>query len=104
MRKISLFFLLIFIFGCTSTVQEKKTSLIEKQKLDDFKACKYYGFKEGTSDFNYCIMKLDNTRKQMLLTKKMLHCENVRRDNSNITGTGFWGGVLMGMRENLACD
>ena len=40
----------------------------------------------------------------MLLTNKMLHCENVRRDNSNITGTGFWGGVLMGMRETLACD
>ena len=49
-------------------------------------------------------MNLDNTRKQMILTKKMLQCENVRRDNSTIKGTGFWGGVLMGMRENLACD
>ena len=104
MRKFSLFFLLIFISGCVSAVQESKTSLIQEQKLEDLKTCKYYGFKEGTSDLNYCLMKLDIIRKQLLLKKKILQCENVRRDNSTIKGTGFWGGVLMGMRENLACD
>ena len=104
MKLISLIFLLIIISGCAIDVQENKNSLIQKQKLDDLATCKYYGFKEGTNDFSYCLMNLDNTRKQMILTKKMLQCENVRRDNSTIKGTGFWGGVLMGMRENLACD
>ena len=37
-------------------------------------------------------------------TRKMLECEAVRRDNANSGVTGFWGGVLMGARENLACD
>ena len=36
--------------------------------------------------------------------KKMRECEAVRRDNSQSVVTGFWGGVLMGARENLACD
>ena len=45
-------------------------------------------------------MKLDNARRHA----KMLECENVRRDNSNSGVSGFWGGVLLGMRENLACN
>ena len=51
-------------------------------------------------DFSNCLMKLDNARRHT----KMLECENVRRDNSNSGVTGFWGGVLLGMRENLACN
>jgi hypothetical protein len=49
-------------------------------------------------------MKLDTTRREILTTKKMLECKNVRRDNSNSEVTGFWGGVLLGMREKLACN
>ena len=104
MKKIYLFILLIFLSSCASSVKENKISLIQKQQHEDFKTCKYYGFEEKTSDFSYCLMNLDNTRKKILLTKKMLQCQNVRRDNSTIRGTGFWGGVLMGMRESMACD
>ena len=43
-------------------------------------------------------------RKENIRTRKMLECEAVRRDNANSGVTGFWGGVLMGARENLACD
>ena len=104
MNKIYLIILLIFFSGCASSYNENKNSLFQKQQLEDFKTCKYYGFKEDTNDFSYCLMNLDNTRKKILLTKKMLECQNVRRDNSTIRGTGFWGGVLMGMRESMACD
>ena len=34
----------------------------------------------------------------------MLECQNVRKDNSTSGVTGFWGGVLLGARESLACD
>ena len=30
--------------------------------------------------------------------------QNVKQDNSTSGVTGFWGGVLLGMRENLACN
>ena len=40
----------------------------------------------------------------LVLSRKILKCQNVRRDNANSGVTGFWGGVLMGLRENLACD
>ena len=49
-------------------------------------------------------MNLDIARKQELITKKMLECEAVRRDNNQSSATGFWAGVLKGARENLACD
>ena len=49
-------------------------------------------------------MKLDQKRNEILMTKKTLECQNVRRDNANSGVTGFWGGVLLGLRENLACD
>jgi hypothetical protein len=49
-------------------------------------------------------MNLDLARKQEILTRKMLECEAVRRDNNQSAATGFWAGVLMGARENLACD
>ena len=49
-------------------------------------------------------MQIDIARKENIRTRKMLECEAVRRDNANSGVTGFWGGVLMGARENLACD
>ena len=48
-------------------------------------------------------MELDLKRKQAEMHAKNLECQNVRRDNSTSGVTGFWGGVLLGMRENLAC-
>ena len=51
-----------------------------------------------------CLMKLDTKRKELMITRKMLECQNVRKDNSTSGVTGFWGGVLLGARESLACD
>ena len=99
MRKILIIFL-IFLTGCVSSNNENKISLKEKQRNEDIQNCKYYGFTKGTADFSNCLMKLDNARRHA----KILECENVRRDNSNSGVTGFWGGVLLGMRENLACN
>ena len=82
----------------------KEKELTKKQRADDTNTCKYYGFKEGTASFSDCLMNVDLARKQAILTKKMLECEAVRRDNSQSAATGFWAGVLMGARENLACD
>tara|TARA_B100000427_G_C15449628_1_gene568989 strand:+ start:600 stop:914 length:315 start_codon:yes stop_codon:yes gene_type:complete len=104
MKKISLFIIFILLTNCASTVNLDKISLKEKQKIEDIKTCEYYGFRKGTADFSFCLMKLDNTRNEIILTRKMLECENVRRDNSNSGVTGFWGGVLLGLRESLACD
>ena len=99
MKKILIIFLVI-LSGCASFNNENKISLKEKQRNEDTQNCKYYGFTQGTNEFSNCLMKLDNARRHT----KMLTCENVRRDNSNSGVTGFWGGVLLGMRENLACD
>ena len=85
-------------------VNTDKISLKEKQRIEDIKTCEYYGFSKETADFSFCLMKLENTRNEIILTRKMLECENVRRDNSNSGVTGFWGGVLLGLRESLACD
>ena len=104
MKKISLFIIFILLTNCVSTVNSNKISLKEKQKIEDIKTCEHYGFSKGTADFSFCLMKLDNTRNEIILTRKMLECENVRRDNSNSGVTGFWGGVLLGLRESLACD
>ena len=82
----------------------KEKELTKKQRADDTNTCKYYGFKEGTASFSDCLMNLDLARKQAILNKKMLECEAVRRDNNQSAATGFWAGVLMGARENLACD
>ena len=98
MKKILIIFLII-LSGCVSPNNENKISLKEKQRNEDIQKCKYYGHKQGTSEFSNCLMKIDNSRRHA----KMLKCENVRRDNSNSGVTGFWGGVLLGMRENLAC-
>ena len=49
-------------------------------------------------------MNLDIARKQNIMTRKMLECEAVRRDNNQSAATGFWAGVLMGAKENLACN
>ncbi len=104
MNKIYILLFLIFLTSCVKNVRENKVSISEKQRTEDIKTCEYYGFKKGTSDFSFCLMKLDNTRNEILLTKKMLECENVRRDNANMGAVGFWGGILKGLRENLSCD
>ena len=84
-------------------LQKEKTAL-EQQRKEDKATCKYYGFKVETPAFSDCLMNLDIARKQELITRKMLECEAVRRDNNQSAATGFWAGVLMGARENLACD
>ena len=104
MKKISILLIVIFICGCSTTINENKISLKEQQRQEDIKTCKYYGFKEQTKDFSYCLIKLENTRNEIIVTQKMLECENVIRDNLNSGVTGFWGGVLLGLRESLACD
>lgn len=98
MKKILIIFLII-LSGCVNSNSENKISLKEKQRNEDIQNCKNYGFKQGTSEFSNCLMKIDNSRRHA----KILKCENVRRDNYNSGVTGFWGGVLLGMRENLAC-
>tara|TARA_B100001750_G_C14935213_1_gene316080 strand:+ start:87 stop:425 length:339 start_codon:yes stop_codon:yes gene_type:complete len=84
-------------------LQKEKTTL-EQQRKEDKATCKYYGFKVETPAFSDCLMNLDIARKQELITRKMLECEAVRRDNNQSAATGFWAGVLKGARENLACD
>ncbi len=103
MKKLSIIFIVI-LSGCVGTNNETKISLKEYQRSEDIKTCEYYGFTKGSNEFSNCLMKLDTTRREILTTKKMLECENVRKDNSNSGVTGFWGGVLLGMRENLACN
>ena len=112
LKKIIFLLLTIILFtSCTDYRAEQKRiklqkekELIEQQRANDFATCKYYGFKENTSSFSDCLMNLDLARKQEILTRKMLECEAVRRDNNQSAATGFWAGVLMGARENLACD
>ena len=112
MKKIlSIILLSLFLCNCSNYITEKKNSKLQKdmitlkkQRQEDKATCKYYGFKEETTDFYDCIMNLDIARKQELTTRKMLECEAIRRDNNQSTATGFWAGVLMGARENLACN
>ena len=104
-------FLTLFLSNCANYIAEKENlkkqkdmMALEKQRQEDEATCKYYGFKEETTDFYDCLMNLDIARKQEITTRKMLECEAVRRDNNQSTATGFWAGILMGARENLACD
>ena len=103
MKKLLIIFIII-LSGCGGANNENKISLTEHQRSEDIKTCEYYGFAIGTNEFSNCLMKLDTTRREILTTKKMLECQNVRKDNSNSEVTGFWGRVLLGMRENLACN
>ena len=103
--------LFLLLFGCADYLAEQKKLKLQreeakiiKQRAEDKSTCKYYGFKEKTTGFTDCLMNLDIARKQAILTRKMLECEVVRRDNSQSAATGFWAGFLMGARENLACD
>ena len=88
----------------TKLKNEREQIQLEEKRKSDIKQCKHYGFEENTSDFYNCLMQIDFKRKELVKKEKILRCENVRRDNSSSGVTGFWGGVLMGMRENLACD
>ena len=103
MKKFLILFLII-LNGCANNNNEGKLNIKEKQRSEDIETCKYYGFQTSTIEFSNCLMKLDHKRNEILITRKILECQNVRRDNANSGVTGFWGGVLMGLRENLACD
>ena len=101
----------LLLFACADYLSEheklksqREEAKIIEQRAEDKSTCQYYGFKENTTGFTDCLMNLDLARKQAILTRKMLECEAVRRDNSQSAATGFWAGVLMGARENLACD
>ena len=112
MKKILEIIILIFLLtSCANYLEEKKRlnlqkekQILKKQRDEDISTCKYYGFKEKTSAFSDCLMNLDIARRQELITKKMLECEAVRRDNNQSAATGFWAGVLKGARENLVCN
>jgi len=109
MKKIHIYLIILFfaLSACANNSAEKQILLKQKQeaqKLEDITTCKYYGFEENTNDFSICLMKLDSTRKELMITRKMLECQNVRKDNSSSGVTGFWGGVLLAARESLACD
>ena len=103
MKKIFVLFFII-LNGCTNHNTENKINISEKQRNENIVTCKYYGFQKNTIEFSNCLMKLDQKRNEILIARKILECQNVRRDNANSGVTGFWGGVLMGLRENLACD
>ena len=103
MKKIFILFLII-LNGCVNSNTESRINTKEKQKNKDIVTCKHYGFQLDTIEFSNCLMKLDHKRNEIIMTRKILECQNVRRDNTNSGVTGFWGGVLMGLRENLACD
>ena len=101
----------LFLVNCANYIAEKErinlqkeNAASDKQRQENKATCKYYGFKAETPEFSDCLMNLDIARKQELITRKMLECEAVRRDNNQSAATGFWAGVLMGARENLACD
>ena len=102
--------ILIFLSSCSQYSESRKLTKVEKENLrieklraEDSNSCEYYGFKKNTKEFSECLMELDLKRKQAEMHAKNLECQNVRRDNSTSGVTGFWGGVLLGMRENLAC-
>tara|TARA_B100000700_G_C14342088_1_gene533151 strand:- start:17 stop:358 length:342 start_codon:yes stop_codon:yes gene_type:complete len=111
-RGLFLFLIIGMIFSsCANYSEERKKAklseerkTIEKNRADDLATCKYYGFKENTDSFSDCLMNLDIARKQAIISRKMLECEAVRRDNNQSAATGFWAGVLKGARENLACN
>ena len=110
-KTFNLTLILIFLSSCSHYSESKRLTKIEKENLrieklrvEDSKSCGYYGFKKGTEEFSQCLMDLDLKRKQSEILSKTLECENVRKDNLTSGVTGFWGGVLLGMRENLACN
>ncbi len=103
--------LCILLSGCADYLAEREKIRLERKQLAherqmkmDKKTCEHYGFKKNTINFSNCLMQIDIARKENIRTRKMLECEAVRRDNSQSGATGFWAGVLMGARENLACD
>ena len=112
MKKIlGIMILSLLLSGCADYLAERERERVENKRLAyeqqmkmDKKTCEHYGFKKDTAQFSNCLMQIDIARKENIRTRKMLECEAVRRDNANSGVTGFWGGVLMGARENLACD
>ena len=112
LQKLSILFLSLFLLTSRADyiAEQEKDNLererksLENKRIADKETCKYYGFKENTDSFADCLMNLDMARKQQILTRKMLECEAVKRDNNQSAATGFWGGVLKGARENLVCS
>ena len=109
----NVFLVLIFIFNisCANYNAEREQMKLEKKRIAyehqlkmDKITCTTYGYREGTSNFSNCMMELDLVRKNYLAQKKARECESVRRSNLNSGVTGFWGGVLMGLRENMSCN
>ena len=111
MKNLILILLFCFNVSCASYNAEREKIRLEKKKIAyehqlnlDKLTCKKYGFEESTTNFSNCMMELDITRKKYLAQKKALECQSVRQSNMNSGVTGFWGGVLMGLRESMSCN
>jgi hypothetical protein len=110
-NNIILIFLIFFLTGCADYLAERERIREQNRKLEyerqvqnDRSTCIRYGFTPNTSEFSNCLMKIDVQRKAILREQKRRECQEVRRSNAESGVGGFWGGVLMGARENMACD
>ena len=112
MKKIlQVFALSLFLNSCAdylayiqSERQENIRLAYERQMAMDRSTCIGYGFTPNTSEFSNCLMKVDMQRKAEIRRQKAIECAEVRKSNSESAATGFWGGVLKGAMENMACD
>ena len=101
----------LLLSGCADYLSEREREREENRRLayeqqmrSDRSTCIGYGYKPDTTQFSNCLMQIDMQRKAEIRRQKMLECAAVRRDNAESAATGFWGGVLKGARENMACD
>ena len=112
MKKIlQVFTLSLFLTSCADYLAEREREREENRRLAyerqmamDRSTCIGYGYTPNTSEFSNCLMKVDMQRKAEIRRQKAIECAEVRKSNSESAATGFWGGVLKGAMENMACD
>ena len=112
MKKLFLILVLgLILNSCSNYLAERQRKKLEEKRIayeyqlrSDKTTCSNYGYTSGTSEFSDCLMKLDFERRAELRRQKAEECRAVRQSNSQSVATGLWGGILMGARENLACE
>ena len=83
---------------------EKKIEDLMKDKWQWIGQLVLHGFTPNTSEFSrIALRKLICKGKQKLEDKKLLNVLRLENQTMKVQ-TGFWGGVLKGARENMACD